>query len=177
MPTTSVKLAARIARHLELDSDGKTRLHRVFRNLVTRSIVPGTVDPDDARGTIAIDHNAAAVAVLLLPLADLTIDARGLREVASFLLKPDFLIGETEVPIERAVAAVQAGKDVRLVTELFWLTSSATTARQTRLLIEGDSKNAAVGGIVKAWRDAFTVELARVEVPASIWLRMFLAND
>ncbi|WP_062018058.1 hypothetical protein [Aureimonas sp. AU4] len=177
MPTTSVKLANRICRHLGLDEDAKQRLHRTFRNIVTREIVPGTVDPDDARGTIQLDDDAAATAVLLVPLADMAVDARGLREVSQALLRADHLTGEKEPPIERAIAATRAGKSVMLLVELRWVESSAVASRKVRLVIEGDAEAPEAKRIAKAWRDAFTLELARIEVPASTWLRMYLADD
>jgi len=112
---TSTKLANRVARAEGLDEDARTRLHRVFRNMVTKAVLRTTLDEDDGRNPLQFDDEQAAVALLLLPMAELRIDVRGLRDAANAMLALD-LGGMTG--IAKAMRAARDGKPVELVTNL-----------------------------------------------------------
>lgn len=112
---TSTKLANRVARTEGLDAGGKTRLHRVFRNFVMKGVFDTETDEDDARSPRLFDDEKAAVALLLLPMAELMIDVRGLREAAGAMLA---LNHDGNSRIASAILAVRDGKPVALVTSL-----------------------------------------------------------
>lgn len=138
MSWTAVKFANAAARVFDLDEDGKTRIHRVVRNQVAKGVLPTTPDPNDGRGALLFDDKAAAVALLLIPMADMDITVRGLREAAGDMLRKRS-DPTKPVRIEEALIAVREGKRVELVTRLRWNSQTAEIGRYSRFEItEGE---------------------------------------
>lgn len=140
MSWTAVRFANAAARVFGLDVVGKTRIHRVVRNQVAKGVLPTTPDPNDGRGALLFDDKTAAAALLLIPMADMDITVRGLREAAGDMLRKG---SDPTSPtrIEEALAAVRDGKRVELVTRLQWNSQTAEIKRSSRFEItEGDSE-------------------------------------
>lgn len=183
MDWTSTKLANRVARLFALDDEGKTRLHRAFRNQVEKGVLPTVLNEDDGRGTKTFGDDIASGAVLLLVMADMAIDARGLRDAADDIFgrdRPDRRAAKT-VRIAEAIKAVKAGKDFDLVTVLTWHETTAKVTRTTKfdlpLPAPKDEAEAQAQEIIENFKLATNVELATLRVPASQLLRVFLSNE
>jgi hypothetical protein len=168
---TATKLGNRAARHFKLDDSGKTRMQRIFRNMVAKAVIPTTADEDDERGTLLFDDNAAAVALLLFPLAALETDARGLRGIANYCLG----LGFGQRPIERALKAAKNGKAVTLVTTLAY-DDGEGFRRLTRFEIEGDGPTGKAKEIVDDYKSAIGQPLAETRIPANILLAPLLVD-
>ena len=182
MSWTAVKFANAAARVFHLDEDGKTRIHRVVRNQVAKGVLPTTPDPNDRRGALLFDDNVAAVAMLLIPMADMDITVRGLREAAGYMLgRPLFdpkhskpgIVHRTPTRIEDALAAVREGKRVELVTRLKWRAKDAQITRDSRFEIEGEGATGRAADVLAAYESIAFVKLAELRIPASDLLKAF----
>jgi hypothetical protein len=157
---------------LGLDDDGKTRLHRIARNIVMKDVVPSVVDEADSRGTRLLDDDAAAALLLLTPLAEMAMDVRGLREISNglFAIRLNGTVSEMRQAIER----VKEGKAVTLVTKLRIHSESRKLSRSTYFKIEGEDPPGQVAEILNASKAVFFSDLATIEIPASEILRPFV---
>ena len=170
---TATKLANRAARAMKLDNEAKTRLHRTFRNFVAKGVIETEPDQDDDRGTLLFNDNAAAVALLLVPMADLAIDARGLRDASNAILPLETLKGEP--PIAIAVTAAKAGKHVSLITKLARNATTQKVWRSTFFEIEGEKLNPNTVEIIAAYKAVAGIEaLATLTLPANALLKPLL---
>ena len=179
MRWTAVKFANAAARVFGLDDEGKTRLHRVVRNQVSKLVLPTVADPNDKRAPRLFDDNTAAVALLLIPMADMDMTVRAQREAAAAMFARSTTFhprpGETvRVPmqIEEALAATREGKQVELVTQLAWRAHSGQIHRHTWLEF-GGMPTGRTADIVTASIDA----LAELRIPASKLLGEFFAKE
>ena len=161
---TTAKLASEISRAFAFDDATKERCAKTLRNIVAQDIVPSEVDPDDRRRTRLIDDASARALVLLYFLAELSIDARGLRDAARVLLADD----------ERTTNAIRAGRNV---TFRFGLLSQTKDECKHALVrwcdfeVEGESQDIA-GKIVEDWKSGSIV----FPISASHLLTPFLTN-
>lgn len=164
MTFTAVSLADRAATTFGQDADGRTRLHRVFRNLTDKSVLESEVDPSDGRGTRTFGEGEAAIALLLFPLVQMAVDVRGLRRIADCLRAHDTLNGGT--PIGRALAAVTTGKAATLVVTLRGLDGLHTAVK-----IDGEHPEGEAAEILAALAVTRGEPLATWTVPANVLLR------
>lgn len=163
MPFTVVSLADRAAVAFGLDSDGRTRLHRVFRNLTDKGVIAFDVDLSDARGTRLFREDEGAVALLLFPLAQMAVDVRALRRVADDLRALDTFTGQT--PIRRALAATADKKPANLVVTLEGL-----DGLRARVEVEGEGPEGETAAILAAYAAARGEPLATWTVPVNALL-------
>lgn len=170
---TSTRLANIMSRSFGLDKDGKTRLHRVYRNFVTKALVESTLDENDDRGTMLLDLENAAVAVLLQPMADMAVDARGVREVSERLRAQDSLQGKSA--IARLLDAARDGREAKLIVSVNWYAGTGQIERSTRVEIEGETSTGDAAQIVADWKEAMIENLATLEIPATRLLVPLLA--
>lgn len=166
---TSTKLANRVARAEGLDEDAKTRLHRVFRNMVTKGVFDTETDEDDARSTRLFDDAKAAVALLLLPMAELAMDVRGLRDAAGSMLALDH---DGKARIASAMQAVRDGSPVELVTTL--TRYRGELHRTTFFKIEEPTGEAA--DILADFKAIAIETLATITIPVNARLRPLLSE-
>lgn len=157
---------------LGLNDVEKTALHRAARNIVMKDVVLSRIDELDSRGTRLLDDDAAAVVLLLLPLARLSMDVRGLREIANSLFATHF--NETTTEIAYAIGKVKEGKTVTLVTKLRLRSETGRLKPFTAFKIEGEERTGEVAELLSTHSEAFYSDLATVEVPASDILRPFV---
>lgn len=172
MNWTVNRIAHQQAAALGLGEAEKTSLHRAARNLVMKDVVPSKVDDSDSRGTRLLDDEAAAVLALLMPLARMAMDVRGLREIANSLFAIQF--NETETEIAHAIVKVKEGKSVTMVTKLRLHGETLKLAPFTEFLVEGEEPTGKVADMVSAHTSAFYTDLVTMEVPASDILRPLL---
>lgn len=158
---------------LGLKDAGKTRLHRVVRNIVVKSVVPSVVDEADSRGTRLLNDEAAATVLLLVPIADLAVDVRGLRDVANSLSQ--LRLGDGKSHIAHALSAIRVGKVVTLFVEIRRHTETGEIKRVTTLRVKGEEPTGEAAEILDAYKQAFTSTLATIEVPASEILSSFVS--
>lgn len=166
---TSTKLANRVARAEGLDEEAKTRLHRVFRNMVTKGVFETETDADDARSTRLFDDAKAAVALLLFPMAELAMDVRGLREAASEMLALDH---DGNARIASAMQAVREGRPVELVTTL--TRYRGELHHTTSFKIEGPTGEAA--DILADFKEIAIETLATITIPVNARLRPLVSE-
>lgn len=172
MNWTVNRIAHLQASALGLDEAGKTELHRAARNIVMKDVVPSTTDDADSRGTRLLNDESAAAVLLLLPLARLAMDVRGLREIAQCLFA--IRLNETESQIGHAIAKVKEGKSVKMVTTLNLHAETRRLTPITAFKIEGEEPIGEVAEILSAHGAMFNNDLATIEVPASDILSAFL---
>lgn len=158
---------------LGLDDAGRTELHRAARNIVMKGVVPSSTDEADSRGTRLLDDESAAAVLLLLPLARLAMDVRGLREIASGLFA--FRLNENITQIGHAIAKAKEGKSIKLVITLQLHVETRQLKPTTAFKIEGEEPSGDVAELLNAHHKAFFSDLATIEVAASDILRTFLS--
>lgn len=154
-----------------LDSADKTRWFRTIRNIVDKDIIESTADEFDQRGTRLMGDEAAAIALLLTPLAILGTDARGLREIGN-ALKRLRIEGTGKSEIAWALDAVRAEKAVRVVNVL--RSQSGKLRPVTWVEIAGEGLTG-VAAEIKAAHAMTKVDFARIEVDATAMLRTFVS--
>ncbi|WP_417268547.1 hypothetical protein [Celeribacter baekdonensis] len=170
---TSTRLATIISRSFDFDKGGKTRMHRVIRNFVTKDFVESIIDEHDERGTQLLDLENAAVAVLLLPMADSAVDARGLREVSSQLRTLDSSHGKS--PISRLLDAAREGRDAKMVVTAYWLAGTGQIQRTVRIEIDGESLTGDAAQIMADYKKSMPEPRATLEIPTTQLLSTLLA--
>lgn len=182
MSWTSVKFANAVTRIFDLDAAGKTRVHRTVRNMVAKGVLPSTQDPNDGRGALIFDDNAAAMAILLLPMADMDMTVRGLKDAARYMSDRtaktlhDPVPAETRIPPSRIEEAIRATKNdvhVELVTQLTWNAGTAETKRITWFDIEGKGLQGPAAEIIASYKTVYIKVLAELRLPASDLLKAF----
>jgi hypothetical protein len=173
MNWTVNRIAHLQASALGLNDAEKTALHRAARNIVMKDVVPSKIDESDSRGTRLLDDDAAAAVLLLVPLARLAMDVRGLREIANSLFAIRF--NETESEIAHTIAKVKEGKTVTMVTKLRLHNETGKLGPFTAFKIEGEEPAGEVAELLSAQNGVFYSDLATVEVPTSDILRPFLS--
>ena len=149
-------------------------LHRTIRNIVTKDVVDSVADESDSRGTRIMTNEQAATVLLLVPLAKMAMDVRGLRSIANRLKQPRF--NETVTEIQHALVEIKAGKTVTLVHQLFVEGEEGKgTAflQRTRFEIAGEPEEPNL--LAEAYGTTEPSYVAKVEVPASDLLRAFVS--
>lgn len=170
---TSTRLATIISRSFELDKLGKTRIHRVLRNFVVKDFVESTLDGHDERGTKLLDLNNAAVAVLLLPMADMAVDARALREISTHLRTLDSGFGKS--PIERLLDAAREDRHGKIIVKVNWEAETGQIKRPIRVEVDGTALTGAAAQIMADYKKAMPEPLATLEIPTTPLLVSLLA--
>lgn len=172
MNWTVNRIAHMQASALGLDDAGKTELHRAARNIVMKDVVPSTTDESDSRGTRLLNDESAAAVLLLLPLARLAMDVRGLREIAKSLFA--IRLNETTSQMNHVLAKVKEGKSVTLVTKLRLNAETRQLAPSTVFKIEGEEATGEAAEMISAFNATFHNDLATIEVAASDILKAFV---
>lgn len=189
---TSVRLASRVARVFRMEESAKTRIHRVIRNFVAKDILRTEIDKDDGRSAMRFSDAEAAIALLLLPLADLAVDARGLRDVAEALRQlhnygdedqgndTSFRSGtvKRQIPlkIEQGISAAAEGAEVVLSIKLRWDRVTARISRHATLIIETGNGNPESETLLSDYERVAFENLASITVPATALLNAFFSE-
>ncbi len=168
---TSTKLANRVARYEGLCEEDRTRLHRVFRNMVMKSVIETHVDEDDGRSTQQFDDEAAATALLLFPLAQFSVDVRGQRSARDRIVALDF---DGQKLITKAICAVEKGERVDLVLVL---RRSGLRGIETSIFFNFEErKDPEVEKILSSYSADFET-LATVSISANACLKPLFARE
>jgi len=183
---TSVRVARRFVRVLGMEESAKTRIHRVIRNFVAKDILRTEIDEDDGRGAMRFSDSEAAIALLLLPLADLAVDARGLRDVAEALRKPDNYNDAPIIPgvvrpitsqIERGIAAALEGTKVVLSIDLGWDLATSKISRNANLFIGSRKRDPEAETVLNDYERIAFANLASITVPATALFNAFFSGQ